>query len=310
MSLNLSAAPRTTADDSNAFQQVLALKDHPEQNIEIEIYKGTLPTSVLDEVNNNPQVELIEISANTEHPDLGPKMEIHSGKANFPKNWWVDHHTQLQTTWCFFRFAVATGAFYLGLVSFSQFSYPTVLAGAQLAGLVSLVYMHKNLVLNNWLTKYKNWGMRIIRYFFLAVLYVGIVKFGIVDAEIVSKGLGFIDKAFVAKELRAIAYSAFIGTITQGFWGLWNAQYQENNLKAIDKNLPADELNYRKETITMKSNFFSFLNSIVNNSLSAVIATGGNLLIIDVLTYLISGSGIVAFAKSYPRIGKCSNIAF
>lgn len=293
---------------SAPYRKILTLKDHPEQNIEFELYQGDPPQAVVDEVNNTPNAEFIEISAEPNQTKTAPNIEVHTGKENFPKNWWIKHRTGVETTWCLVRWAVATGAFYLGLISFSNFSYPTILASSQLAGLMSLLYMYKNITMNTWLTKYKSWSSRIIRYYFLAVLYIGVVKFGIMDAEMIFRGTEFVDLAYLTKELKSIAYTAFVGTATQGFWGLWNAQYQQNKLRSIDPNLDKDLIKYQTEVIEMKSNFISFFNSIVNNTLSAVIATGGEMLIVDIITYTISASGIIAFVSSYPRNVKCSSL--
>jgi hypothetical protein len=325
LSLSLQAAPPPKPNDSKTsatihidheaqnsasapFRKSLFLKDHPGQNIELELYQGTPPQAIIDEVNNTPNAEFIEISAEPNQTKAAPNIEVYTSKENFPKNWWINHRTGVETTWCVVRWAVATGAFYLGLISFSNFSYPTILAGAQLAGLMSLAYMYKNIQMNTWLTKYKSWPLRIVRYYFLAVLYIGVVKFGIMDAEMVFRGTEFVDIAYLTRELKSIGYTAFVGTATQGFWGLWNAQYQQNKLKAIDKNLDEDLIKYQTEVVEMKSNFISFFNSIVNNTLSAVIATGGDMLIVDIITYTISASGIIAFARSYPRDVKCSSL--
>jgi hypothetical protein len=270
-------------------------------NIDVKIYTKTLPKKIIDEISANPNADLIYIESNT-------PIEVHPKNTNFPKNWWVTHHSKLQTAWCLIRYTLATGAFYVGLISFSQFSLPTIIAGSQIAGLMSLLFMHKNIVLNNWITKNKSWAIRIIRYFFLSVLFISVIKIGIIGSEVFLTKSNFIDNTFILKEFTSIAYSSFIGTITQGFWGLWNAQYQENNLKNIDKTLPLELQKYQKEVIEMKSNFISFFNSIVNNTFSAIIATGGNMLILDIISYMISASGVVAFISSYAREPKCNNL--
>lgn len=283
------------------------------QNIEYHFFDGNLPTEIITEVNTNPDVDFMQVSASgpsesTGISELGAKIEVYSGSKNFPKSWWVQHHSQLQTIWCLVRYAVSAGAFYVGLVSFSGFSMPTIIAGAQLAGLMSLLFMYKNISLNQWLTKNKHWALRLVRYYLMSTFFIGVIKFGIIDAEIFLTQSQFVNSEFLMKEISEIGKAAFVGTLTQGFWGLWNAQFQEAQLLKIDPRLNEDERMYREESVRMKSNFFSFLNSIVNNTLSAIIATGGNMLIIDVITTMIAVSGISAFIKSYPRAMKCSQV--
>jgi hypothetical protein len=290
------------------------LKNNTGQSVEYRVFQGAPSSEIIDQLNENPDSELIQVQGSGKNflqssdNVLHAKIKVHTGPKNFPKNWWVNHSTELQTVWCFLRYAISASAFYVGLVSFSGFSLPTVIAGAQLAGLMSLIFMYKNIPLNNWLTVDKHWALRLVRYYLMTTFFIGVIKFGIIGSEVILTGAEFLNYEFIKNEFLGIAKAAFVGTVTQGFWGLWNAQYQERELKKIDPQFDSVEKKYLQDLVQVKSNFFSFVNSITNNSLSAIIATGGEMLILDFVTGMIATSGVVAFVKTYPRTLRCSQI--
>jgi hypothetical protein len=224
------------------------------------------------------------------------------------KKSWVQYRNTLQSMWITLRIVAAGGAFYISAITTTSYTFPAVLAGAIMAGTISLYFAMNNSDFNQWILKPKIGIMKVARYFLASAAFFTVPTLAPLFIDAAATGNTLITLPLIYEQLINILKGASVGTLTQGAWNLWNAQWEANNIKKIDPNLPFSENQERREDIKSKSNFFSFVNSITNNSLSTYVTIGGESILVDWAFKIIAASGALAYYKNRPELIKCSEI--
>lgn len=249
----------------------------------VEVYNNKLPSEVLNELDNNENSELIEITNKTANSDLDVK--ISNIKNELGSNWWLKKKDILVPTWSLLRFIFGTGVTYLALVTFSGLSPEAIINGTLVAGAMSIYFIKNTIKVSLWIVAKPTFLNKLARSIVINILYLSILKIGIDSSEI------FLAKTpqlqphldLLKSELLVILKGALISSLTHGAWGLWIAQKIDSELKVINSDNNTEELEndkevrrLRSEIVTVKAHFYSFINSVVNNSLASLTAMGGD----------------------------------
>lgn len=261
------------------------------------------------QIDDSDDIYAFDVEKNGDNVQAVPR----PGKVSQFKAWAANNINHLRNTFCLIRFVFSTGATGWALYRFYDFTdlHPSsIITGATVAGIGSLLLMAYTLKVDQWLLKSKTLMGQFFRYTFLSIAYIAVIKTGYLTAEIIQSGASIVDSKLVAAELGATAKS-LVGSTAQMLFSFWNAYRKENrDAEIAASNIDADqkELEHRLQRVISKSN--SLFNSVANNTLTQLMNVTSNP-ILDSVGYLITATGGALFLKERTkrntRLNSCAH---